>query len=546
MNIDRKLSSAQAWARRLWAVAACVALAACGQNQNWSANPTSITIGGTVSGLNGTLALSNNTGDPLSIKANGPFVFALSLASGASYSVVITAQPAGQTCTAQNASGKSTSNVTNIAFACVATPTISVQVATLTGTLILQNNGKDNLTVTTSGTYPFATPVALGGAYAVSVLTQPSGQICSVTNGSGKASASVIVVVSCQNFSLRPMPAIYSSGKAVSYSPYRAGGPPAGEVPIDANIIQDLKLLEAAGFNLIRLFGADNVSTNVLKLASTNTPSLKFQAGIFLQGAQSTCVDSVNAAQIATGIMLANTYSNVVTVSVGNETSFANNLPITCLVSYVQQVRSAVTQPVTADDDYTFYAGFDAGRNYAPDTVLQTIDFVSIHFYPFSNIGLWDWKQTGIAAGPARATAMMNAGFAQAQDSYAKVAGYSFKTAAGVTTTIGAALPISVGETGWKATPTNTSVAIEQVTSPAIANPVNAKWYYDLLGTWTGAGAPLNVFYFEAFDEPWKGLDDGWGLWDTSRGARYALCGLPGQTACNAAPNLYSGAGYFH
>jgi len=243
---------------------------------------------------------------------------------------------------------------------------------------------------------------------------------------------------------------------------------------------------------------------------------------------------------------MANTYSNVVTVSVGNETSFAGNLPITCLVKYVQTVRNAVTQPVTADDDYTFYAGYDSGANYAPDTVLQNIDFVSFHTYPFSDTGSWNWQQTGVAAGPARAAAMMNASLAQAQSTYAAVANYTYKTAGGQSTTIGASLPITIGETGWKATPTNLTSAIEQIANPAIANPVNAKWYYDLLRGWTGSNAPLNIFYFEAFDEPWKGTDDGWGLWNVGRTPLYALCGLPSEAACTAAPNTYAGAGYYH
>jgi len=541
--------SAYAWVRRLPLAAACLALGACGQSQNWSSTPNFITIGGTVSGLTGTLSLDDNSADPLTVTANGAFTFALQLASGAAYSVAITAQPEGETCTLTNGSGTSTSNVTNIAVSCAVTPAIGGTVTGLTGgSVVLQNNGGDNLTVTANGPFKFTTDVASGAAYAVTILTQPTnGETCTVTNGSGTATANVTsVAVACQPFVLRTLPTIYTTGQAVAYSPYRAGGPNAGEVPSDADIIQDLQLMQAAGYNLIRLFGADAVDTSIIKLASENTPSLKFQIGIYLEGAPITCVDTVNDTEIATGILMANTYSNVVTVSVGNETSFAGNLPITCLVKYVQTVRNAVTQPVTADDDYTFYAGYDSGANYAPDTVLQNIDFVSFHTYPFSDTGSWNWQQTGVAAGPARAAAMMNASLAQAQSTYSAVANYTYKTAGGQSTTIGASLPITIGETGWKATPTNLTSAIEQIANPAIANPVNAKWYYDLLRGWTGSNAPLNIFYFEAFDEPWKGTDDGWGLWNVGRTPLYALCGLPSEAACTAAPNTYAGAGYYH
>ncbi|HEY8905500.1 MAG TPA: beta-propeller fold lactonase family protein [Rhodoferax sp.] len=80
-----------------------------------------------------------------------------------------------------------------------ATFTIGGTVSGLTGTgLVLQNNGGDNNSVAADGTFSFATAVAPGAAYAVMVQTQPTGQTCSVTNGSGTASANVANVgVSC-------------------------------------------------------------------------------------------------------------------------------------------------------------------------------------------------------------------------------------------------------------------------------------------------------------------------------------------------------------
>ncbi len=55
----------------------------------------------------------------------------------------------------------------------------------LSGTVVLQDNGGDDLTINSNGSFTFATPVAQGATYSVTVLTQPSGQTCSVTNGSG-------------------------------------------------------------------------------------------------------------------------------------------------------------------------------------------------------------------------------------------------------------------------------------------------------------------------------------------------------------------------
>ena len=80
-----------------------------GQVDNWSGGdcrrPATYTVGGTVSGLTGTVVLQDNGGDNLSVTANGAFTFATPLASGAAYNVTVKTNPAGQTCTVANGSG---------------------------------------------------------------------------------------------------------------------------------------------------------------------------------------------------------------------------------------------------------------------------------------------------------------------------------------------------------------------------------------------------------------------------------------------------------
>jgi ABC-type molybdate transport system substrate-binding protein len=72
----------------------------------------------------------------------------------------------------------------------------------LAGTgLVLQNNAGDPLTVNGNGSFAFATPIASGSAYAVTVKTQPTNpsQTCTVTSGSGTVAASNVtsVAVAC-------------------------------------------------------------------------------------------------------------------------------------------------------------------------------------------------------------------------------------------------------------------------------------------------------------------------------------------------------------
>jgi len=72
--------------------------------------------------------------------------------------------------------------------------------AAASGGVVLQDNGGNNLSVTANGSFTFTTGVAPGGAYAVTVFTQPSNpvQTCSVANGSGTANANVTnVAVNC-------------------------------------------------------------------------------------------------------------------------------------------------------------------------------------------------------------------------------------------------------------------------------------------------------------------------------------------------------------
>ena len=85
------------------------------------ANGATFSVGGTVSGLSGTVVLQDNGGDDLSVGANGPFTFATKLAGGAAYSVTVKTNPAGQTCSVANGSGTiGAANVTNVAVSCAA------------------------------------------------------------------------------------------------------------------------------------------------------------------------------------------------------------------------------------------------------------------------------------------------------------------------------------------------------------------------------------------------------------------------------------------
>jgi hypothetical protein len=98
-----------------------------------------------------------------------------------------------------------------------ATHTVSVTVTGLRHSyngVTLRNNGGDDLKLFGDGSYPFATALANGASYGVTVSSQPSGpdQSCTVTNGSGTISGSDVgnVTIAC------PFATAYAVGGTVS------------------------------------------------------------------------------------------------------------------------------------------------------------------------------------------------------------------------------------------------------------------------------------------------------------------------------------------
>jgi len=81
--------------------------------------PLEFAIGGTVSGLIGSVVLQTNGNADLTVTTNGAFIFTMPVIQGNPYSVTAFIQPIGQNCTLANGSGIATANVTDIVVTCV-------------------------------------------------------------------------------------------------------------------------------------------------------------------------------------------------------------------------------------------------------------------------------------------------------------------------------------------------------------------------------------------------------------------------------------------
>lgn len=329
---------------------------------------------------------------------------------------------------------------------------------------------------------------------------------------------------------LRPLePAVFNR-KAISYSGFRRGqSPDTGVHPSREEVLEDLQILEKAGFGLLRVFSSGEHGRAVVELLDEHGIDIKVQMGAYVSGA-----DAENHAQnmreLDEAIALANAYPDVVAaVSVGNEVlvswSFVA-VPPEDMVKYIRRVRSQIRQPVTVNDNWEPYAA-EAGTAIA--AVWGEIDYASVHTYAYWDAGfeLWDFRQQAVPES-RRARAMMDA----ARD-YAL---QNFAAARRALDDAGHAIPIVIGETGWQSVPSAyLDEALVKDFARHQAHPVNQAWYYEDMSAWTygsgrdepgdGFSRPAALFYFAAFDEPWKERDDNWGLWDVDREPKYVLSG---------------------
>ena len=169
--------------------------------------PPTYTVGGAVSGLQGTgLVLQDNLGNDLPVASSGNFVFTTAIAGGGAYSVTVKTQPTNvwQTCTVTNGSGAvAAANITGVVVTCVTnTYAVGGAVSGLAGVgLVLENNAGDDLGVSASGAFTFVTKIASGKNYAVTVKSQPTSpsQTCAPTTASGAITNAAItnVAITC-------------------------------------------------------------------------------------------------------------------------------------------------------------------------------------------------------------------------------------------------------------------------------------------------------------------------------------------------------------
>jgi exo-beta-1,3-glucanase (GH17 family) len=295
---------------------------------------------------------------------------------------------------------------------------------------------------------------------------------------------------------------------AVAYSGFREGQHPDrghGAVnPSADEILEDLRLLVANDFKLIRLYDSGENSALTLELIRRHRLPIKVLLGIWLDAEisnhegcpwldepipeETLAANTLkNVAEVGRGIGLARQFDElVVAVNVGNEALVDWNdhmVPVDKLMAYVRRVKSAIDQPVTVAENYAWWTR--DGQALAAE-----VDFIGVHTYPA-------WEEKTIDEALA----------------------YTIENLQGVRAAL-PGKPLAILEAGWA------TVGIEFGDR---ANEADQKRYYLELQKWAST-VNVTVFFFEAFDEPWKGDPDAplgaekhWGLFSVDRTPKQVL-----------------------
>ena len=272
-------------------------------------------------------------------------------------------------------------------------------------------------------------------------------------------------------------------GNAICYSGYREGqNPDSSKYPSQAQILEDFKILQKH-WTLIRTYGSDRHSRDILEVIRREKIHLRVMLGAWLSAEPGN--EARNAQQITECIRLANEYRDiVVAVSVGNEILVEwsdHKVPEDKVIQYVKQVKAAVHVPVTVDDDFMFWMKRGSA-------LAREVDFVDTHMYPL-------WGKHDIDSGFAvtvRLYEMVKAAFPDK--------------------------PIVIGEAGWA------TYTVGNLHAPRAGDEKKQKRYFEDLNAWAQENK-VTLFFFEAFDEPWKGAgtEGHWGLFSVDRKAKLTV-----------------------
>ena len=293
-------------------------------------------------------------------------------------------------------------------------------------------------------------------------------------------------------------------GKAICYSGFREGQNPGGVYPGYEEVKEDLLLLRNH-WKYLRLFDCDQHAQVVLDVITKENLGFKVLLGAYIEAEMNNFNCPWNGGvypeeqleknrlnnhkKIEKLIILGNQFPNIIfALSVGNEACVEwtdHFVPESRVLEYVRLVKARAKQPVTFCE------------NYAPwilklEKIAAEVDFISIHTYP-----VWEYKH-------------INESLDYSKENYHSVANkYPEK-------------PIVITEAGWATNSNGRGI------NPQHVNEEFQKIYFEKLMEFA-ENENILTFFFEAFDESWKGSPEPmepekhWGLIRNDRTPKMAV-----------------------
>lgn len=294
-----------------------------------------------------------------------------------------------------------------------------------------------------------------------------------------------------------------SKGNAICYSGFRDGQHPGGKYPSYEEVKEDLTLLQGH-WKYLRLYDCDSHAETVIQVIKNENFDFKLMLGAYIEAEMNNFNCPWNAGTYSEEELEKNSKNNrkkiqkiielgnanpdiIFSLSVGNEACVEwtdHYVHENSVLEYVRLVKSQTSIPVTFCENYVPWL-------YKLESVANECDFISIHTYP-----VWEYKHIDEALDYTK------------ENFEAVAKKYPNK-------------PIVITEAGWATNSNGRGIHPENV------NETYQKMYFDRLNEWTLKEDILS-FFFEAFDESWKGSHEPlepekhWGLFKMDRSPKLA------------------------
>lgn len=333
---------------------------------------------------------------------------------------------------------------------------------------------------------------------------------------------------------------------AISYGGYRKSS--RDFQPSVEEIKEDLKILSAIGYRILRTYNvhfahASNLlkAINELKIEDKNF-EMYVMLGIWID-----CKDAwtsnpdhgqediqKNTLEVNEAVRLANKYPEIVKIlAVGNEAMvhwassyFVEPKIILKWVKFLQELKSENKLNkdiwITSSDNFASWGGGDKSYHKKElNELINVVDYISVHTYPFHdtyyNPSFW----TGVMVNEKTSNDNRIKNAMLRSSNYAI---NQFESVKNYIKSIGITKPVHIGETGWA----SISSDYYGQNGTRAADEYKQYLYFNNMMEY-GKKNNISIFYFSAFDEPWKdynnpnGSENHFGLFTVEGKAKYVM-----------------------